>query len=105
MPAVVPAAWYSQSSPAPSERVEVKCLRATMYCPSGVQVGLLSRRKSSSVTWRASPPFAATVQMLLAPFRSEVNAMRRPSGDQRGCTSQARPEVMRVAAPPVTGMR
>ena len=105
MPALVPPAWYSHSSPAPSERREVKCLRATMYSPSGVQVGLLSRRKLSSVTWRASLPSAAMVQMLLPPLRSEVKAMRLPSGDQRGWISQARPLLMRVAAPPETGMR
>src|SRR5690606_117163 len=87
------------------ERREVKCLRATMYSPSGVQVGLLSRRKLSSVTWRASLPSAAIVQMLLPPLRSEVKAMRLPSGDQRGWVAQVRPEVVRVGGPPAGAQR
>ena len=37
--------WYNQISPAPSERVDVKCFRAAMNSESGVHVGLLSSRK------------------------------------------------------------
>ena len=44
------------------------------------------------------------IQMLSPPPRSEVKAMRLPSGEKRGCTSQARPSAIRVGVPPAIGM-
>ena len=71
----------SQISPAPSERVPVKCLRAAMYCESGVQAGLLRRRKLSFVTCCGFLPSRSMIQMLSPPERSEVNAIHLPSGE------------------------
>jgi hypothetical protein len=88
----------------PSERPVVKCFLAAMKRPSLLQVGWLSRRKSSLVTWRLSLPSAFMIQILSPPPRSEVKAMRRPSGEKRGCTSQARPSAIRVGVPPEIGM-
>src|SRR2546426_1144411 len=42
--------------------------------------------------------------MFSPPLRSDRNTMCFPSGEYRGCESNAGPEVMRVAAPPVTGI-
>ena len=41
---------------------------------------------------------------LSPPPRSEVKAMERPSGEYLGCMSQATPEAMARASPPVIGM-
>ena len=99
-----PETWNSQISPVPSERPVVKCFLAAMNRPSGLHEGWLRSRKSSFETWRLSEPSAFMIQILSPPPRSEVKAMRRPSGEKRGCTSQARPSAMRVGAPPPIGM-
>ena len=74
-----------------------------MYWPSGVQYGLLSRRKSSFDTWVAPLPSAFMRQRLLPPPRSEVKAISLPSGEKRGWMSQAGPLVRRLAWPPAAG--
>ena len=88
-------------------RREVKCLRPTMYSPSGDHAGALSRRKSSLVIGLASPvarPSAkGRTQMLSPPPRSLVKASHLPSGEKRGCMSQAIPEVSATASPPAIG--
>jgi len=75
-----------------------------MKRPSGVQVGLLSSRKSSLVTAFASPPVAGTTQMLSPPPRSDVKATHLPSGENVGCMSHAMPEVSDDAVPPAIGI-
>lgn len=72
--------------------------------PVGDQLGWFSRRKSSFVTCRLSLPSAFITQILSPPPRSEVKAMRLPSGEKRGWTSHERPSLMRVGVPPVMGM-
>ena len=99
-----PERWYIHSSPAPSERDEVKCFRATMNWPSGDHSGWFSRRKVSFDTWVGLEPSASMIQILSPPARSDVKAMWRPSGDHFGCMSQATPEAMARASPPATGM-
>jgi hypothetical protein len=42
--------------------------------------------------------------MFISPSRSELNAMRRPSGEKRGWLSYAGPVRISVADPPVAGM-
>ena len=49
-------------------------------------------------------PSGSHSQTFSAPLRSVRKTMRLPSGDHRGCESNAGPEVIRVAVPPVTGM-
>ena len=44
------------------------------------------------------------IQMLSPPPRSEVNAMRAPSGEKRGSCSHAIPSAIRVGVPPATGI-
>jgi hypothetical protein len=58
-----------------------------MNRPSGLQVAWLSSRKSSLVSWRLSEPSAFMIQILSPPPRSDVKAIRRPSGEKRGCCS------------------
>ncbi len=58
----------------------MKCLRATMYSPSGVQVGLLSRRKVSLVTARGFVPSRSMTQTLSPPPWSLVKAIHLPFG-------------------------
>ncbi|MDT4866448.1 hypothetical protein D3C73_665130 [compost metagenome] len=99
-----PERWYIHISPAPSEREEVKCLRPTMNWPSGVQAGEFSRRKVSLDTWRGFEPSRSMIHRLSPPPRSEVKAMERPSGEKRGCMSQATPEAMARASPPAIGI-
>ena len=77
---------------------------ATMNRPSRLQLGWLSRRKSSVVTCRLSDPSQFIIQMLSPPPRSDVKAIRRPSGEKRGCTSHASPSAIRVGAPPSIGI-
>ncbi|MNT12073.1 hypothetical protein D3C86_1522750 [compost metagenome] len=99
-----PARWYIHISPAPSERDEVKCLRPTMNWPSGDQSGWVSRRKVSFDTCLAFDPSRSMTHRLSPPPRSEVKAMERPSGENLGCMSQATPEAMARASPPLIGM-
>ena len=82
-----PETWYIQTSPVPSERWVVKCFLATMYWPSGLQLGWFIRRKLSWVSWRLSLPSRFMIQMLSPPPRSEVKAIRLPSGEKRGWVS------------------
>ena len=42
-------------------------------------------------------------QTFSMPLRSLVNAIVFPSGEKRGCESNAGPEVSAVAAPPAIG--
>jgi len=88
----------------PKLRCVVKCLRAAIYWPSGLQVGAFNRRKVSRVIARAPEPSAFITQILSAPPRSEVKAISRPSGEKRGCMSKASPDVIRVGRPPAIGM-
>ena len=74
-----------------------------MYCPSGVHAGEMKVVRSSRVMARAFRPSASTVQTFSAPERSLTKAMDCPSGDQRGCASNAVPLVIRVAVPPAMG--
>ena len=82
----------------------MKCLRAAIYWPSGLQVGAFSSRNVSRVIARAPEPSAFITQILSPPPRSEVKAISRPSGEKRGCMSKARPEVIRVGVPPAIGI-
>jgi hypothetical protein len=69
-----------------------------MYAPSADQAGLLMNQRFSRDTCFAFFPSVSIVQMFQRPSRSLANAMRLPSGLKRGCMSNARPLVMRVAA-------
>ena len=42
-------------------------------------------------------------QTFWPPLRSEVKTIRVPSGEKRGWASNAMPDVIRVASPPVIG--
>ncbi len=75
-----------------------------MYWPSGDQAGLFNRRKVSFDTWIRSDPSGFMIHRLSPPPRSEMNAMREPSGEKRGWISQGRPDEICVAGPPVIGM-
>ena len=68
----------------PRLRPVVKCFLATRNRPSGLQLGWLRRRNFSVVTCRLSEPSRFMIQMLSPPPRSDVNAIRRPSGEKRG---------------------
>ena len=105
----MPDAWYIHISPAPSERRLVKCLRATMLCPSRVHVGWLRRRKLSLVTWRGWEPSTFITQILSpplppSPVRSETKAICVPSGLKAGCMSHAGPPATHEASPPAKGI-
>src|SRR5574337_1244883 len=92
-----PVVWYIHISPAPRERVEVKCLRAMMYCPSADHVGLFSRRKFSFVTSLAFVPSAFIIQILSPPPASLVKAIFFPSGLKRGCCSAGNRHGINIA--------
>jgi hypothetical protein len=49
------------------------------------------------------PPSAFISQMFSIPPRSVVKAIVRPSGEKRGCESNAGPRVIGRAAPPAIG--
>ena len=68
-----------------------------MYSPSGDQVGLLMNHWRSREICFASFPSTSIVQMFHRPSRSEVKAIRLPSGLNRGCTSKTLPPAIRVA--------
>ena len=75
-----------------------------MYCPSGDHIGEDRALSTSFVILRAPVPSAFTSHRLSPPSRSEMNAIVRPSGLQRGMQSHAIPLVRRVAVPPAIGM-
>jgi hypothetical protein len=68
-----------------------------MYCPSGDHAGLLTHQFRSREICTGFFPSRSIVQMFQRPSRSEVNAMRRPSGLNRGCMLKTGPLVSRVA--------
>src|SRR5213075_1508713 len=75
-----------------------------MYLPSGVQSGDAYRLFVALVSAFLCEPSGSHSQTFSAPLRSDKKTIRLPSGDQRGCESNAGPEVMRVAVPPATGI-
>ena len=68
-----------------------------MYCPSGAHAGLFTNQRLSREICFSFFPSPSIVQMFHSPSRSELNAMRDPSGLKRGCMSNAGPLVIRVA--------
>ena len=75
----------------------------TMYLPSGVKSGDTNCVRSLRVICRAFLPSASMIQTSSDPSRSVTYTIVFPSGDQRGCASNGRPSVMRVAFPPAIG--
>src|SRR5512146_2375913 len=98
-----PSVLYIQTSTVPSELRSVRRRRTTIHRPSGDHAGELVKRLASRVTGRTFEPSASIIQTFSVPLRSLVNAIFRPSGDQRGWWSHAMPEVRRFAAPPPIG--
>ena len=88
---------------------EIYKLRAvfvtTMYWPSGDQAGEMMPHCFSSEILRASLPSNRAIHRLFEPVLSLTNAIQSPSGEMRGWLSKPRPDVMRVAWPPVIGRR
>src|SRR5690348_15490841 len=76
---------------------------ATIYCPSGVHSGEAYRFLSPLVRARALEPSASHSQTFSEPERSERKTMVFPSGEYRGCESNAGPDVIGFASPPDTG--
>src|ERR1019366_7832661 len=54
------------------------------YLPSADHTGQATLLPATLVIWRKSLPLASTVQISHSPLRVEKNAIRLPSGDQRG---------------------
>src|SRR3569833_1838643 len=85
-------------------------LRNTMLAESGVQVstmllgpqrgGASSTMSDVNVSRRAVPPADGMTYTSRLPWYSPVNAIHRPSGENRGMTSRPSSAVNRVAAPP-----
>ncbi len=76
----------------------------TTYFPSGDHAGEMYMLLLPVVSAVVSLPSAFMSQTFSPPERSEMNAMRLPSGENRGCASNAMPLVRRVAVPPVMGI-
>ena len=82
----------------------MKCLWPAIHSPSGLQAGLLTRRKLSFETCFGSLPSRFMIQMLSPPARSLVKAIHCPSGEKRGCMSQETPALIALASPPAAGI-
>ena len=99
-----PSTCHIQSEPCPF-RFESPPTRATTNWPSGVQAGSAIRSSFCRDTCRGLEPSASITHTLSWPSRSEMKAIREPSGEKAGWKFSAIPLsfVIGRASPPSIG--